>query len=373
MPRRKTQEEYIKKAMDVHHNKYIYSKTIYINANAKVDIICPIHGLFSQCANSHLRGMGCGKCGDKQKGRSLVRKKADEFISKSILKHGDKYDYSQVRYNGNKNSVNIICKIHGVFKQLPNAHLGGSGCPCCAGNVRETTDSFIKKAIKIHGDRYDYSLAVYKTNKEEVAIICKKHGIFHMRPDSHTNSKQGCSKCYFESRTKTTDDFILRSNIIHNNKFDYSKTIYKHANSKVLINCPLHGDFYQVARHHLRGRGCPLCRISKGEERVKFFLDKNNIEYTCQKKITKIKPYNLLRFDFYLPFLNTLIEYQGQQHYYSVDYFGGNRVFVNQKRIDNDKAFIAKTNGYNFIIIPYWEFSNIDAILTKELMIVHAR
>lgn len=120
---KKTTKEFVKEAKHVHGNKYDYSKVKYVNANTKVEFVCPKHGVFAQTPSSHLRGQGCPMCGGKKKLTTL------EFARKAKEVHGNKYDYSKVRYTNAKSKVKIICPEHGVFEQLPSNHLSGCGCP----------------------------------------------------------------------------------------------------------------------------------------------------------------------------------------------------------------------------------------------------
>ncbi len=198
---------------------------------------------------------------------SIQSKKTLVFIEKAKAKHGDQYDYSLVEYVKNNEKVSIICPEHGIFNQVPGSHLSGSACPKCGldrgTNLRRTTLSdFIKKAKKIHGDRYDYALTEYKSNYKKVAIICQEHGIFQQRPNDHL-SGQGCPKCgsiqIGIARKTTQSDFIKKAQIKHGNRYDYSETIYEDSREKIIIGCRIHGDFTQVANSHLCGRGCPEC------------------------------------------------------------------------------------------------------------------
>jgi len=135
-----------------------------------------------------------------------------------------------------------------------------------------TTKSFIKKANKIHGDKYDYSLVNYITNKLKVIIICPEHGEFEQPPHGHLKG-YGCYECGKKiSRKVTTYEFIERSKEIHNNKFDYSLTELNGVMNKVKIICPKHGVFNQAAYGHLSGRGCNTCKSSNGEETKKYGL-----------------------------------------------------------------------------------------------------
>lgn len=125
-----TNEEFIDNARKVHGDKYDYSKIEYKNANTPVVIICPEHGEFKMRPSNHLKGQGCSKCSNLLKG-SYQKSNTEEFIRKSKLVHGDKYDYNQVDYVNNRVKVIIGCPEHGVFKQKPLDHLHGSGCPEC--------------------------------------------------------------------------------------------------------------------------------------------------------------------------------------------------------------------------------------------------
>ena len=91
----------------------------------------------------------------------------ESFISKAISVHGNKYDYSKVEYKNTGTKVILICKEHGEFLQTPNEHLVGSGCIDCAGLRKKTTEEFIEDAKLFHGERYDYSEVNYK-NKNSI-------------------------------------------------------------------------------------------------------------------------------------------------------------------------------------------------------------
>lgn len=116
-----------------------------------------------------------------------------EIIARFRAIHGDYYDYSKVEYKGRKYKVCIICPIHGELWITPEAHLAGHGCKRCQGRVFDT-ESFIEKARLIHGDEFDYSLVNYISSDRKVCIICKRHGVFWMRPNGHLNG-QKCPKC----------------------------------------------------------------------------------------------------------------------------------------------------------------------------------
>lgn len=183
--KKKTLDEFINLANKIHHDKYKYDKSIYIDMNTKIEIICPKHGSFWQTPNSHLRGCGCKICNKIEK-----RRKSKAKLMEDIYKvHGDKYDYSKMIYENNKKKVKIICPIHGEFEQAMDKHLQGQGCPKCAKNCSDTKESFIEKAKKIHGDKYDYSKINYINSQTKVEIIDPNYGSFWITPNSHLNGR----------------------------------------------------------------------------------------------------------------------------------------------------------------------------------------
>lgn len=119
----------------------------------------------------------------------------ETFIEKARKVHGNKYDYSKVNYINSQTKVCIICPEHGEFWQTPNSHLNGIGCPKCSGLKKWTTEEFIEKSKKINGDRYDYSKTNYINKRTNVIITCKIHGDFIQNPHNHISQKQGCPLC----------------------------------------------------------------------------------------------------------------------------------------------------------------------------------
>ena len=191
-------EDFINRSSKIHNNKYDYSETVYVRANEKVIIICHKHGEFKQLPRNHVKGIGCRKCGFTKRWENN-KKTTEQFINEARLIHGYRYDYSLVVYKSSENKVDIICKKHGAFSQVPSSHLSGQGCPPCgldkATKSRTKTEyKFIEDAIKIHRDKYDYSLVKYKNTHTKINIICRDHGVFKQTPGSHL-SGSGCFEC----------------------------------------------------------------------------------------------------------------------------------------------------------------------------------
>ena len=228
----------------------------------------------------------------------------EEFITKARSVHGDKYDYSKVEYINARKKVCIICPEHGEFWQEAFSHTIGAGCPACSNKKKYTTESFIEKAKKIHGDKYDYTKVNYVNNRTKVCIICPEHGEFWQTPTNHLKGC-GCTFCkgtrITEKKTQTKEDFIKRAVQTHGNKYDYSKVVYTKAKEKVCIICPEHGEFWQEAFSHIKGCGCPHCKKWFLEEACASYLTDNNVDFIREKTFKWLRAKNPLHLDFYIP------------------------------------------------------------------------
>lgn len=213
-----------------------------------------------------------------------------------------------------------------------------------------TTIEFVTRAKLVHGDKYDYSNTKYISARNVVNIICNIHGEFNQKPSHHTNGS-GCPKC--TKNIPTEKEFIEKASLVHSNKYDYSNVKYINTREQILINCPIHGEFEQIARNHLNGCGCPICKQSKGERKITSFLIENNILFIPQHRFNDCRNTLPLPFDFYLPELNTCIEFQGRQHYESVKSFGGEIELKRTQMSDNVKMEYCQNNNIPLITIKY--------------------
>ena len=305
----------------------------------------------------------------------------DDFIEKARKIHGDRYDYSKSEYIAAKDLITITCPIHGDFQLSPNKHLNGRGCQKCGRQAlsdmnRKTDSIFIDQANIVHDGKYDYSKVDYETAKQKVIITCPIHGDFPQTPDHHLRGK-GCPKCgdLIVPNRKSLTDFLNNSKIVHGDKYNYDKVDYKGANTDVIITCSKHGDFTQTPSKHINAeQGCPSCNESKGEKLVNDLLLKNKIQLVRQKRFLDCvntlgkKKCLPLPFDFYLPDLNTCIEYDGEQHYKPVMTFGGEEAFKRLQGRDKIKDEYCKKNGIKLIRIPYtMKTEEIEPYILKEL------
>lgn len=234
----------------------------------------------------------------------MKRTTIKEFVEKARSIHGKEYEYSNVNYINARTKVCIIHdKCGKEFFQKPNTHLNGCGCPYCYGTKALTTEEFIKKAKEVHGIKYDYSKSNYIGAKKKICIICPVHGEFLQIACEHLKG-HGCPDCGRKKialqETFTKEEFIKRSNEIHNGKYDYSDVEYCNNKIKIKINCPIHGYFWQKPYLHLQGCGCPKCGIktSKEEENLYKAIKEKETSSVLKRVTNVIPPYEL---DIYIP------------------------------------------------------------------------
>ncbi len=347
----------------------------------------------------------------------VKRLTTEEFIERSKAVHGYQYDYSNVSYKRNSKKVTIFCHLHGEFQQTPGSHLSGHGCPDCGKKktgdaLRKSNDNFIEQSRVVHGDKYGYEKVNYRSTHDKVKINCSEHGDFLQEPASHL-SGNGCPSCA-GNIVLNTEDFISRSNLIHENKYDYSKANYINGKTKVRIICLEHGEFTANPRNHLNGNGCQDCYDERRgesqrmtlEEFIEKALNIHSGKYTYEKftyinarKKSSImcpkhgeffqtpdshlsgqgcpKCYNKAEgriasylqekhilhrrfhiknreFDFYLPDFNLIIERDGEQHYSDTVIKGGKIKAEDQQANDKYKTKLAIKHGYKMARIPYW-------------------
>ena len=282
---RLTTEEFIIRAIKIHRYKYDYSKVSYINQKTKVDIICKIHGIFSILPNNHI----------------------------------------------------------GKYNKM--------GCPKCSTRSKSDFKEFVELGKKTH-KKYIYPINIFTDKKTKMEIICPIHGIFKQTFQKHINKKQGCPKCSRNVKL-TNDEFIERCNIKHNYKYKYSLLKYISAHKKIEIICPKHGIFKQNANSHLRGGGCPKCKNSRGENLLIEYFIKLKIKYIRNKTFDGCVNKSKLFFDFYLPDYNCCVEYDGAQHFKIVERFGGLLAFLENKKRDNIKNVFCEKNNIKLIRFNY--------------------
>ena len=162
------------------------------------------------------------------------------------------------------------------------------------------TESFINKARDIHGDKYDYSKVEYKDYYTKVCIICSEHGEFWQTPYQHLHAKAGCKECgkmrskkSSQEKKLTFEQFVLKTKMLYNGKYEYSKSGYKNLITKISVLCPKHGEFYVTPYNHLHGQECPICtQESLLEKRKQGFINKAKQMYGNEYDYSKVNYVN---------------------------------------------------------------------------------
>ena len=358
MPKRLTQDEFLQKVYKDNENDIDYSNFIY-NGNSKKGICkCNVCGyVWETLPMSLFKGHGCPKCAIKKRSKKIAKDVLD-VIDGFRKVHGDKYDYSKVKYVNNKTLVEIVCPKHGEFFQKPNVHLNGHGCPKCANSGVKLTQEEFELRVKENNPNLDVSNFKYVNSHEK--SVCKCNACGYEWKTSHMllrDSGYSCPNCSKNKRTKdrtyTINDFltVYRSKFKDSN-YVFSKSHYTNSLEKMIVTCPKHGDFEIRPNDLLSGHGCPICNNSKLEMEVASFLDKEGIEYIQYATFDWLINQNTnrkLTFDFYIPKYDIAIECQGEQHFVSIEHFGGVEKLEDTKYRDSLKRELAKKNGIRLL------------------------
>ncbi len=260
----------------------------------------------------------------------------------------------------------FCCPEHGKFLQTPYYHLKSKyGCKKCQYQAQtKTQQQFITQCIKKYSQLFSYNKVQYIKDNIPVIITCPIHGDFTVTPSGFLlkHNQHGCNKCARESQRKkllvSIEHFIEKTKSLCGNKnIDYNLAKYNKDHKKIKLFCtiPNHGFFWQNVNNHLHGASCPICRRSKGEKIIQSVLESNQILFKSQYRFTDCKNKNTLPFDFAILDINKnvvgLIEYQGRQHFYAIDYWGGTDHLSYVQHNDKIKETYCKENQIPLLII----------------------
>lgn len=286
------------------------------------------------------------------------KKTLEQFLTEAKIVHPE-LDFSLVNeYINNQTKVDVICHCkdycgneHGKFSIRPADLLSSGGCPKCMGKGFSSNErkEFCKK--KYNG-KYDYSKADFSSVKKKTTVICKEHGEFQIDYDHHFNINIRCPLCSCPCRD--TKSFKKEATKVHKGFYNYDKVIYKNSHNKVIITCPIHGDFEQSPNAHLRGQGCPKCANNRVilEETVTELLEKENIDFIYNKRPDWLKrgEKGQLSLDFYIPDIKLGIECQGKQHF---GFGGWSRKFNFEEQRERDKWKMGQCINNNVNLIYF--------------------
>ena len=273
-------EKYRDRIVALHGTFYDYSNTVFKTLEDHIEVLCPLHGVFSLTLNTHLKS-------------TAKYNKCKFCVHLEKIKEEDKkydLDLSNLSFNSPTGLINdailtnIRCKVHDlVFNQgFATYSKGYKGCPKCKSESQSNTMSsknlnhlpknsklFKEKVFNLFGDKYKV-VGEYKGSKEPIEISCTTHGSFFEKPFVFLSKRVGCPSC-LEVEDQTSI-WIEKAKVIHGDKYDYSKSSYIASREDIHIICPLHGSFFPRANTHLNGYGCKPCGTLVVQEKRKLPL-----------------------------------------------------------------------------------------------------
>ena len=290
---------FIARANTRHNFKFDYSLVEYSGSRGDIDIICPVHGVFSQKAGQHLK-YGCRKCGEENSHQRINRLNNKfktsfaDFVKVANGKHSSKYTYDESSYTAQRNKVKIHCSDHGWFELRGTAHINGAGCHTC--NGRLTWEWFCTEAGKRYKGRYKYFQNRFKGVKSRVEMVCTEcNTTFKQNAKTHLDTDvTPCPTCREQERREAhAKRYEARARKRHKGQFSYPEPVYDIDMGKATFHCNIcDKDFIQDPRHHIKSKGCPHCMA---EERRK----KGGAEFIAKATELHDNLYDYSKVDFY--------------------------------------------------------------------------
>jgi ribosomal protein S18 len=271
----------------------------------------------------------------------------EQFIKEIFDLVGNEYEVLEPYV---KSSVKILIK-HNCDKCDnyewyidPSHFFQGNRCPKCSGHVKKNTISFKQEVFNLVGNEYEI-LGEYVNSNTKILMKhncdkCNNHE-WYAEPSGFLTGRR-CNKCFNINKTKTHEQFLTEMYNLYGDKYtileeyinSYTKILTRHNNNK----CNNHEWDIDPDSFLNSNQRCPRCQASRGERIIESFLQKNDIKYNPEKRFHDCKDKNSLPFDFYLYQLNICIEFDGQQHYEPIKFFGGNDNFIKQQEKDKIKT-----------------------------------
>lgn len=366
----KSHEQYVKELSQ--KNPHIKVLEEYAGVETPILHYCIKHDEYWMSAPCNaLKGCGCNKCVSERL-HDIKCKSHENYVEELYIKNPNVEVVD--KYINAETPIKHHCLIHDIYWDTsPTNVLRGCGCPECG-----------KEKISIQNclthEQYIDELKIFNPNvivleqyvdmKTPILHKCLIHNIEWLTtPDSAIHGS-GCIKCRSERISnklcKTHEQYVNQVKVINPNIIVIGNYINSH--TPILHKCLIDGnEWYAEPSNILSGCGCSQCNESKGEREIRLWLESQHITYECQKTFEDCCDIRPLPFDFYLPNYNKCIEYDGQQHFEPIDFFGGQECFEYTAKHDNIKNEYCKNNGISLLRIPY--FRNINEELNNFLFI----
>lgn len=287
------------------------------------------------------------------------------------------------QYDGNHTPIIHKCCIDDYeWMASPANILKGQGCPRCKSLKLHSLkvkshEQYVDEVNQIHNHNI-VVIGEYVGNRTCILHKCVIDGYVWSATPGNILKGSGCPMCASEKQKlrqmKSHDDYVAQVAVINPNIDVIDQ--YIGAEIKILHKCKIDGhEWHVLPSNILSGHGCPVCNASRGEREIINYLIKHNIIYIPQYTFDKCKNKKMLPFDFYLPDYNICIEYDGEQHYRPVDYFGGECGFKQRQYNDSIKTTYCQLHGIQLLRIKYDQDVGIElnkffnnTKLTKEVI-----
>lgn len=366
----RSHKEFLKQLNDVRNDITLLGE--YKKCEERIHCRCNVCGNeWYAFPDNLLRSQGCKQCANNKMAKERS-KTHEQFVNEL---HNINKDIEVIgKYKNGGTEILCLCKKHNhSWMVKPNHLLRGGGCLHCgiektANRLRKTHGDFINELTKVNINIE--AIGKYTTSKSPLKCKCKVDGtVFHPLP-SNLLKGQGCPTCAIkrtsDANRMTQEDFESRVKKVLPNIKVLGE--YKTRNEKIQVSCKKDGHTWMAKGSHLiDGHGCPKCKSSKGEKIIEEYLKDNFIAYKPQFKFKNCRYKRRLPFDFYLPELNAVIEYDGIQHFKPIDFFGGEKSFEYRKKLDGIKSEYCNKNRINLIRVPY-TVDNIEVFLDERLL-----
>jgi len=341
--------------------------TEYVNAHLKMKYQCLKHPEVIQEINyNNLKnGRGCAVCGGNYRIKTIEQANLLIKTKHTIC----------IKYGGNlKNKSLFRCLIDGYEWETSLECVLNSkfGCPKCANLAKITSIDQVNDILKEQNKNIVCIYYIGNTYKHDSRFKCLIDGNeWTTSVNNIINLNRGCAKCSNLKRITSIDE--VNKYLLDNNIPIKCISYVGNVIGKSVFKCLNDGYIWESTFNNIKnGNRCPKCSSSKGEDAILKFLSNYNIDHIYQYIDNRCRDKSVLPFDFYLPEYNLCIEYQGEQHYFPVDFASKGQKWAKErfeynKFHDKIKKEFCLTNNIDLLEIPYWEYKNINSIILNKL------